>query len=137
MSDPAESRPAASDELDPALAELIDRLTARIQAGEAVDLQACLREHPNYADQLRELVSAAWARREAGRLAGGSFAALAASPRPPDVRRLGEYLLLREVGRGGMGVVYEAVQESLGRHVALKVLPPQAAARPALLERFQ
>src|SRR5262249_29811979 len=52
-------------------------------------------------------------------------------------RRLGEYLLVREIGRGGMGVVYEAVQESLGRHVALKVFPEQALMHPGSLERFQ
>src|SRR5262245_15757990 len=127
MNESAQSRPAVSDDFDPALAELIDHLTARIQAGEDIDLEACLREHSEYADQLRELLAAALALREAGKLAGGSFAALAASPPTPVGRRLGEYLLLREVGRGGMGVVYEAVQETLGRHVALKVLPPQAA----------
>src|SRR4051812_23853141 len=98
MSASAESRPATSEELDAALAELIDRFTARIQAGESLDLEACLREHPQYASQLRELVPAALALRAVGRSAGGSFAALAAE-QSPGGRRLGEYLLLRELGR--------------------------------------
>ncbi|HWY86753.1 MAG TPA: serine/threonine-protein kinase, partial [Gemmataceae bacterium] len=50
---------------------------------------------------------------------------------------LGDYRIVREVGRGGMGVVYEAVQISLGRRVALKVLPFAATMDPKQLQRFK
>ncbi len=51
--------------------------------------------------------------------------------------RLGEFEIVREIGRGGMGIVYEAVQPSLGRRVALKVLPLTAALNDKQLQRFQ
>ena len=51
--------------------------------------------------------------------------------------RLGDYRLLREVGRGGMGIVYEAVQESLSRHVALKILPSSALLDARQRQRFK
>src|SRR5207247_1650170 len=50
---------------------------------------------------------------------------------------LGDYRILREVGRGGMGIVYEAEQISLGQRVALKVLPFAAALDPKQLQRFK
>src|SRR5262249_11640446 len=50
---------------------------------------------------------------------------------------LGDFRLLREVGRGGMGVVYEAEQVSLNRPVALKVLPLAATMNPRQLDRFR
>ncbi len=55
----------------------------------------------------------------------------------PQPITLGDFRILREIGRGGMGVVHEAVQQSLGRRVALKLLPPLSALSPTALARFQ
>src|SRR5579871_4040607 len=52
-------------------------------------------------------------------------------------RRLGDFELVRELGRGGMGVVYEAVQTSLGRRVALKVLAGGLGLTPKAVNRFR
>ncbi len=58
-------------------------------------------------------------------------------PGAPKLERLGDFRILGEIGRGGMGIVYEAFQESLGRHVAVKVLPRQSLLDPKHLQRFQ
>ncbi len=64
-------------------------------------------------------------------------AALADPAQPnPEGRRLGDFRLIREVGRGGMGVVFEACQVSLNRRVAVKILPSAAACDPRRLRRF-
>src|SRR5262249_9890668 len=59
------------------------------------------------------------------------------APPAPAPAVLGEFRVVREIGRGGMGVVYEAEQVSLGRRVALKILPAAGAADARPLARFQ
>src|SRR5947208_6729905 len=60
----------------------------------------------------------------------------ALAPVLPKSGKLGEFRLIREIGRGAMGIVYEAEQEPLGRRVALKVLPALAALDERLALRF-
>jgi hypothetical protein len=58
------------------------------------------------------------------------------APKEPLPQRLGSYRLCRQLGRGGMGIVFEAVQEPAGQSVALKVLPRVDLADPHCRERF-
>lgn len=74
---------------------------------------------------------------DADRVSSSTRSAACPTREPVDIGQLGDFRLLREVGRGGMGVVYEAEQISLRRRVALKVLPFAAAIDSRQLQRFQ
>jgi Flp pilus assembly protein TadD/serine/threonine protein kinase len=121
---------------DPRVIAALEEYAAALKAGGAPDRQAFLARHPEIAAALAEclggldcLRGAAPAPAAAG-LPGAAGSALPGTP-------LGDYRVVREVGRGGMGVVYEAVQLSLDRRVALKVLPFAAALDPRQLQRFK
>jgi tetratricopeptide (TPR) repeat protein len=70
------------------------------------------------------------------RLASGHITHVETAP-TTSLRRLGDFEITREIGRGGMGVVYEARQVSLNRRVALKVLGPGLGLTPRAVERFR
>jgi WD40 repeat protein/serine/threonine protein kinase len=118
---------------DPILDELIDAFAARLQAGERLEPEAYAREHPERAEALRRILPAMLVLADLGQ--AGALRAEADEVQPAGP--LGDYQIVREVGRGGMGVVYEAVQISLGRRVALKVLPFAAALDTKQLQRFK
>jgi WD40 repeat protein/serine/threonine protein kinase len=121
------------------LEELAESFLERFRAGERPALAEFTAAHPELADQIRELFPALIEMEQAG--SAGTPATGAAAPGDGAggtlLESLGDYRIIREVGRGGMGVVYEAVQESLGRHVALKVFAPWARADPRQIERFR
>jgi serine/threonine protein kinase/WD40 repeat protein len=116
------------------LSDLAHEFAERYRRGERPALTEYTDRYPDLAEQIRDVFPALVVMEEFGSVAGQPPAA---APGPPIPRQLGEYRILREVGRGGMGVVYEAVQESLGRHVALKVLPFHGLVSQPHLERFE
>ncbi|HEY7308776.1 MAG TPA: WD40 repeat domain-containing serine/threonine protein kinase [Gemmataceae bacterium] len=119
--------------------ELIDRLAeefaARYRRGERPALKEYVEKYPDLAEDIRVLFPAL-VEMEQVKEDGREAAPPAAFERPP-LQQVGDYRILREVGHGGMGVVYEAEQVSLGRRVALKLLPPHVSTDPHVLERFR
>jgi WD40 repeat protein/serine/threonine protein kinase len=123
-----------SSDADP-LVELAEEFADRYRRGERPALTEYIDRYPAHAERIRKLFPALVVMEEFGSIAGPDSGSPVTGEVPP--RQLGEYRILREVGRGGMGVVYEAVQESLGRHVALKVLPARNWKSPTQVERFR
>jgi serine/threonine protein kinase len=117
------------------LAELVDRLTRQHQAGQPIDWNGVLRQYPEHAEELHRLLPALKALDDLSRSGVGPLGASATDGGVEGV--LGDFRIIREIGRGGMGVVYEAEQISLRRPVALKVLPFAGMIDPRHLQRFQ
>jgi WD40 repeat protein/serine/threonine protein kinase len=118
------------------LNHLADEFAARYRRGERPALKDYIDRHPELAEDIREFFPAMVEVEQAKEDRQEVLAPPARVP-PPTLERLGDYRILREIGCGGMGVVYEAEQVSLGRHVALKVLPKQPLADVRTRQRFE
>ncbi|WP_254507511.1 serine/threonine-protein kinase [Anatilimnocola floriformis] len=134
--------PDAASQHEEQLALLVSDLADRAQRGEHVNLEEQCRSHPQFAADLRELWGAIMVAQVAGK---SSSIADTLPPVTSDTAsgslelpmHLGDYVLQEELGRGGMGVVFRARQESLGREVAIKMILRGELARQAERERFQ
>lgn len=137
---------------DERLGAILGAMTDDLRQGRSPDVAALAREHPDLAQDLQTLWAAVLVAegvaaeglsgevveappltvsQPGGRLCG------AAAPRPHLPRTFGDYELLEELGRGGMGVVYRARQVSLGRIVALKLMLRGELATADDLARFR
>ncbi len=129
----------SSDARNPVEA-LAEQFLDRKRRGEQPTLREYVERYPELADDIRDLFPALLMMEDLGDSSGGTTGALAADTGAAvgvRLQRLGDYRILREIGRGGMGVVYEAEQESLGRRVALKVLSASALLDPKQVRRFE
>jgi serine/threonine protein kinase/WD40 repeat protein/tetratricopeptide (TPR) repeat protein len=129
-----DNSPSAADPFG----QIADEFLEALRQGQSPSVEEFARRYPEQAEQIRDMLPAlvlmeqAKATEDSAGQQNQPKARTAATP----LKQLGDYQILREVGRGGMGVVYEAQQLSLGRHVAIKVLPAHALLDARHLARF-
>lgn len=127
--------PETSDPHD--LDSLAEEFISRRRQGECASIEEYAALHPDLAEEIRELFPTMLELEQLKLHKTLSSGGAPASIGPAPVSRLGDFRIMREVGRGGMGVVYEAEQQSLHRRVALKVLGTQIGMTARQKARFR
>lgn len=118
---------------------LADEFSERLRNGESPSITEYIRKHPELEDDIRELFPTISMMEQFRQKQQDDTQMTQASARldAERLKQLGDFRVIREVGRGGMGVVYAAEQQSLKRLVALKVLAPNVTGSENELRRFR
>jgi eukaryotic-like serine/threonine-protein kinase len=131
--------PGAPNSADDAVGPVLETFLARFRRGERPSLTELIARHPDLAEQLQEIIPALVELEQLGDPTGsfsGSGTASVAAIADHHPESLGDYKILRWIGGGGMGTVYEAEHQSLKSRVALKVMHPRFRADEKYLRRF-
>jgi len=121
------------------LDKIVDDYTRRTREGEAPEISAYKRKYPAIANDIEDVLSSV-AMIEGLKAEAATQDPAGDATQNADLvnrKQIGEYVLIREVGRGGMGVVYEAVHQSLGRRVALKIMLEKELESEKQIARFR
>jgi WD40 repeat protein/serine/threonine protein kinase len=121
------------------VANLAEDFVESYRQGKRPRIDDYVRDHPHLADEIRDLFPTLLVVEDLAPDQDGSIDGCGAGHLlpPTTLESLGDFRILREIGRGGMGIVYEAEQVSLGRRVALKVLPLQQMPNKKHQARFR
>ena len=129
---------AADSEID--LEELSERFVEEYRRGEKPSVEEYAKRYPEFATDILELFPSLLLLERGGEstsLQSVSEGVAGKGLDPPKVERLNNFRIIREIGRGGMGVVYEAWDEALDRPVALKVMKIFPGEKEQTIQRFQ
>ena len=119
-----------------ALGTIAEEFLSRHRQGDKPDIDEFCQRYPEIADRIRDLFPTLLMVEQIGDVSDSQSVQFGGSPLATNCpERIGDFRIVREIGRGGMGIVYEAEQQSLVRRVALKVLPTSASLSPATIER--
>jgi eukaryotic-like serine/threonine-protein kinase len=124
--------PLAATQVEALLTEVVDEFMGRVRRGDLPDVEEYVVRNPSIGKLLRDLLPALQVIGPASLPVSETGGAAAVVP-----GCLGDFYILRQIGQGGMGIVYEAEQISLIRRVALKVLPFATTLDAKQLQRFQ
>ena len=110
---------------------IAEEFTASIRRGEDPSIESYLEQYPESADQIESLLNSIKSIEQIKGLPKVS------APAQVSLQEIDDYRIVREIGRGGMGVVFEAIHQSLGRRVALKILSADLLGDTRHLTRFR